>query len=175
MKWDTNKIASNQKTIKTLRSVIKIVTTKKVHRQWIDSWKESKHERELFALKFKSRKIILKLHENLIKKLNSLTIQSRTKKIELRRFLHKRKMSRFINSQCQCKRKEQTIEHVLLTCKRFKKKRSRLWDKEKSKSQLDQLRLKKILIDLINLKKVVQFMKEIELIDQSRALNIDEY
>lgn len=88
---------------------------------------------------------------------------------------HRRKVPGFIDPQCQCRRGEQKVEYVLLTCRRFRKERSGLWDREKSRSQLGQLRLKEILTDSVSLKKAVQFMKETGLIGQSRAPNTDEY
>ena len=47
---------------------------------------------------------------------NNLITQIRTKKIELAKFLHERKVPRFDHSDCPCGVDEQTSEHVIMDC-----------------------------------------------------------
>ena len=172
---DIDRTAIKALAVRALRSVKKQCIAKKIYQQWKESWKVEEHERELFHIEFTSRKAILDLHDDLTKELSSLAIHLRTKKIDLRQFLHRRKISDYDSSRCECRIEDQTVEHVLLHCSEHRELRRNLWTKERNKASWNELRLKHILTNFFSLKKTVNFIKEIELIDQFRAHTDEEY
>ena len=106
------------------------------------------------------RRGILKLHENLTKEQSAIAVQMRTGKIGLRQFLYSRKVPGIDSAICECRGGHQTVEHVLIACRKYRAERRGFWDQEKGKVAWGELQLKKILTEPDSLKKAVIFMKD---------------
>ena len=68
----------------------------------------------------------MKWHIKLMKMKNNLITQMRIKKIELAKFLHVHKISRFDHSNCFCGASKQTSKHVMMNCSLMPKK-NEIW------------------------------------------------
>ena len=105
------------------RSAVKTVIDKKIHQQWAQEWRNCDNGRTLYKIAAKPHKSVLRLHEDLSKKLSSIAVQLRTAKIGLRAFLYSRKA--VDNPMCPCTLNKQTIKHVLFQCKSRRLKKLR--------------------------------------------------
>ena len=87
--------------------------------QWSKKWKECDKRRELFQIGSIPRKEVPKLHDKLSKELSTLAVQMRMAKMGFNRFLFRRRVPGIDSPRCQYRQSEQTVEHVLLACRKF--------------------------------------------------------
>jgi hypothetical protein len=84
---------------------------------------ERRQEAELLFDMYLSRQKALKLYKDLSKKHSAILLQLRTEKISPKDFLFKQKVSNIAEPRCNCGERQQTIAHILFSCKKFKELR----------------------------------------------------
>ena len=102
----------------------------------------------------------------------------RTGKIGLRQFLFERKVPGIVDGRCECRQGNQTVEHVLLNCRRYNKERQGFWAEESRKARQEggrNLDIERILTEAPSAKKAAIFMKNTGLTGRSRTLNNEAY
>jgi hypothetical protein len=84
-----------------------------------------KHGRHLQALCVNLDRRALKMYQNLARALSSLITQMRTAKIGLNAYLHR--INKADSDQCTCNQGQQTVEHILLRCRKWTVERQDMW------------------------------------------------
>ena len=97
------------------------------YEKWELSWQRETRGRTLFRTAEKPLKEIIKIHAKLARPLSSILTQMRTGNIGLRHFLYRRGVPEVEDGECQCQQGEQTVQHVMLSCSRFRAARNTLW------------------------------------------------
>lgn len=101
---------------KPLRSSIKA----KISEKWSMMWQDHHVGSTLRNIKSRPRKGILRLHDDLSKKQSAIAMQMRIEKINLRQFLHRRKMPDINSLMCGCRKKQQIVHHILFECRKYR-------------------------------------------------------
>lgn len=102
-----------QSTAAVNREAVRLLQAK-----WKKQWAEETEGRHLFKLNPELKKAVLMKHNGLSKAMSAVGIQLQTSKIGLGQFLFERKVSGFSDPECSCKAGNQTVQHVLLACRR---------------------------------------------------------
>ena len=110
---------------KILTATIKTKIRNKVKTKWKEIWTKSEHERIIYKIVKKSIKNVLKKFKHMTRFESSVIIQIKTKKIELRDYLHRIKIEK--SFQCSCEYRKQTILHTLLKCFKFDELKKKMW------------------------------------------------
>lgn len=168
---DTNHTAQ-QARVQVLKSAVKSTMDKKIQQQWIQEWRDCDKGRNLYKLASRSIKSMLRLHDDLSKRLSAIAVQLRTAKIDLQAFLYSRKQ--VVSSMCSCMRSKQMIEHVIFQCSKLKRLCRGLWFDEIRKAKWEELKPKNVLIDFVGLKKAAKLVRETELIGYLKAQSEDD-
>jgi ribonuclease HI len=92
-------------------------------KEWKDTWEKSSKGRHSFMFTREPTVKTLELHAKLAKPRSSIGIQLRTGKIGLGEFLYGRRVPGFETPRCSCNQGNQTVQHVLLTCRRWARER----------------------------------------------------
>ena len=125
VKRDTNETtqqsAIRYRMISTVRTVIK----KHVYQQWTNEWKKETRDNALRRIQIILSNKIMQLYKFKRAK-TSLITQIRIKKIDLKTFLHGRKVLEIISDKCECNTARQTIRYILQKCRLFSRQRRRL-------------------------------------------------
>ncbi len=106
--------------------------------------------------------------------MSSLIVQMRTGKIGLRKFLLERNMPEVKNARFGCKRREETVRHLLTECTCFKEIRRTIWALKVRKARLKWIHLRTILTTPAYVKKAALFMQKTDLLGQFRGLKWSE-
>ena len=110
---------------KILTATIRTEIRDKIKIKWKEIWTKSEHERIIYKIVKKSIKNVLKKFKHMTRFENSVIIQIKTEKIELRDYLHRIEIEK--SFQCSCEYRKQTILHTLLKCLRFDELRKEMW------------------------------------------------
>ena len=110
---------------KILTATIKIKIRDKIKVKWKKVWIKNEHERIIYKIVKKSIKNVFKKFKYMTRFESSVIIQVKTKKIELRDYLHRIKIEE--SFQCSCEYKRQTILHTLLKCLKFDEFKKKMW------------------------------------------------
>jgi len=109
----------------TLLTTAKRTISEALQDDWESIWARGKHGRYLHSLDVKPDKKTLKAHQNLPRALSSIITQMRTGKIGLRAYLYS--INKAETNQCTCNQGEQTVEHILLRCRKWTAGGQELW------------------------------------------------
>jgi tubulin alpha len=109
----------------TLLSSAKRTVSEALQDDWDSIWTRGKHGRYLHSLDVRPDKKALKVHQNLPRAVSSIITQMRTGKIGLRGYLYNINWAE--TNQCNCNQGEQTVEHILLKCRKWTTERQELW------------------------------------------------
>ena len=110
---------------KILTATIKTKIKDKVKAKWKEVWTKNEHEKIIYKIVKKSIKNVFRKFKHMTRFESSVIIQIKTKKIELRNYLHRIKIKK--SFQCLCEYRKQTILHTLLKCLRFDEFREKMW------------------------------------------------
>jgi tubulin alpha len=138
------------------------------YEQWERNWDRDTRGRALFQIINTPTKKTTEIHTNLDKALSSIITQMRTGNIGLRHYLYQRKVPEVEDGQCQCRRGEQTVAHILFSCPRFKDERN-VWRSEGTWSA----NLKKVLTDGKQAARAARYMLETKLLGQFRSADTE--
>ena len=90
--------------------------------KWKDRWERSKKGRAIALYHPQPTKKALQLYKGRTKPFCSILVQLRTGKIGLNAFLKRARVPN-IEALCECKEDEETVEHFLLKCSRWREQR----------------------------------------------------
>ena len=110
---------------KTLLTVVKRTINEALQDDREAIWAHRKHGRYLHSLNARPDKKALNVHQNLPRAVSSIITQMRTDKIGLGAYLHS--INKADTNQCTCNQGEQTVEHILLKCRKWTAERQELW------------------------------------------------
>jgi ribonuclease HI/exonuclease III len=112
----------------TLRSAKKRHAKQETARVWGDEWQNGLHGREYYLYAPTPHRKYFDTHGSLKKALSAVITQMRTGKIGLNSYLHGIKAASAPTDRCRgCKRRRETLYHVLLECPSFGESRTRYW------------------------------------------------
>ncbi|CAG8977852.1 hypothetical protein HYALB_00011658 [Hymenoscyphus albidus] len=146
-----------------LQATLKTWIMRQTRAEWAYKWDLEPRGRATYKYTQKPTHKILHLHRRLKKWQSSLLIQMRTEKIGLRDFLWKRKVPGYNDPGCECGEGRQTVEHIVLRCRKFKDLRQREFGGGRW------LDLKAILTESKTAIKVIRFMEQTQLLGQFRS------
>lgn len=119
-------IVTNSKIfISAVRSEIRI----RAKKGWTDKWKNEFIERIFHKLINVPTKNVFKKFKTMTRSKNSIIVQVRTNKIDLRNYLFKIKI--VDSSTCFCGHRKQTVQHTLFECFGFEKLRKKMWSNKR--------------------------------------------
>lgn len=116
MEKDTGRTAPKV-LIPPVKAAIKALHRHQIDSKWAESWAAESKGKELRDLTSTPSTKALQLHRGVKKPVTALITQMRTGKIGLRAFLVARKLAN--SSKCECCHRSQTVQHVLLDCRKF--------------------------------------------------------
>jgi hypothetical protein len=112
----------------TLRSAKKRHAKQKTTKERGDEWQNGLHGREYYSYAPTPHRRYFDAHRNLKKVLSAVITQMRTGKIGLNSYLHGIKAAYVPTDRCcGCKRRRETLFHILLECPSFGESRTRYW------------------------------------------------
>jgi ribonuclease HI len=88
--------------------------------RWTTEWANEPRGRRSYRYTPIPGTKVLGFHQNATKRLSSIIIQLRTGKIALNAYLHSRKVPGIDSPNCTCGFRLQTIEHILLDCRKYR-------------------------------------------------------
>jgi hypothetical protein len=88
--------------------------------RWTTEWANETRGRRSYRYTPIPGTKVLGFHQNATKRLSSIIIQLRTGKIGLNAYLHSRKVPGIDSPNCTCGFRLQTIEHILLDCRKYR-------------------------------------------------------
>ena len=116
--------AERPESLYSLRSTLKTWAHKEANKTWTTRWAAEERGRSSFRLTPKPTKGVLQLHDGLSKRQSALLVQMRTEKIGLNDFLFNRRVPGATDARCHCSEGRQTVPHVLLRCRKYRRLRN---------------------------------------------------
>ena len=117
---------------------------------------------------------IKRIHKKVKRAKSSLITQIRTEKIGLKSFLYNRWAPEVEEESCECGADKQTARHILHECRLFNRQRREWWAKERRKTLGGVISHTDMLNNLCYISMAADFIKNIGLIGQFRALDMDQ-
>ena len=109
---------------KPLQKCVRTTLAKAALAEWRKEWETETKGRHLRLLVNAPTRDVLEIHKGLDKQLSSLVFQMRTGKIGLRKFLYEQRVPGVEDKGCDlCGQEEQTVYHILSTCRKFRAER----------------------------------------------------
>jgi len=94
--------------------------------KWRKRWLKSQKGRAIARYRPYPTKEALELYKDRAKAHCSILIQLRTEKIGLKAFLKGRRVPGYEDSTCECQEEEETVQHFLLRCQRWRTQREEI-------------------------------------------------
>ena len=131
--------------------------------KWKDRWEKSGKGRVIARYYPQPTKKALDLHERRSKPFSSMLIQLRTKKIGLNSFLKSARVPG-IEALCECQEEEETVEHFLFKCSKWREQRAILGSLKTTRNALGKRE---------NSEKVVRFLLATKRLEQFSRIDCD--
>ena len=142
------------------------IRTKKI---WVDKWKIKIIEKSIHWLIKASIKNVLKKFKQMIRSKNSIIVQIKTDKIELKNYFFKINVAN--SSKCSCETKKQTIQHTLFECFEFDNFKKKMWSNKRETNLIKFLNISAFVAKtfkfLLNTNELFQFKHFNKIRDQS--------
>ena len=175
VKVDTKYTALPAHGTKPLQKCIRTTLVKSALAEWKREWETETKGRHLRLLVNAPTRDILEIHKGLDKQLSSLVVQMRTGKIGLRKFLYERRVPGVEDKGCDlCRQGEQTVHHILSTCRKFRAERESTWKEEEKGYAWRNITTKSMLTSPKYARKAAIFMKNTGLLGQFKARDREE-
>ena len=160
---------------KPLQKCIRTTLAKSALAEWKQEWEIETKGRHLRLLVNAPTRDILEIHKGLDKQLSSLVVQMRTGKIGLRKFLYERRVPGVEDKGCDlCGQGEQTVHHILSTCRKFRAERESTWKEEEKGYAWRNITTKSMLTSPQYARKAAIFMKNTGLLGLFKARDREE-
>jgi hypothetical protein len=143
----------------TLKATLKTWIHKEANRRWASEWQNETKGRSTRKYTPEPTKRILRMHENLTKRQSAILVQMRTGKIGLNDFLFSRRVPGILRPECECGEGRQTVDHVLLRCRKHDELRNRKLGYLRGRGDL-----RKILNEHKPATKAIKFMEQTQIL-----------
>lgn len=150
-------------TIYSQHATMKTWIHQHIRKDWASAWAMNPRGRASYRYSPRPTHKTLILHKSLRKWESALLIHMRTEKIGLNDHLWRQKVPETISAQCQCNEGRQTVDHVIMRCRKQHRLRRTFF------SDTRNMNLKAILNDPTLAAKATRFMARTHLLGQFRT------